>query len=171
MHHKCHEREGDRCLDQHHGQMPEWPISCQYERAAATVEDDQATEESGLGKYDEVVTAKNMQRLWMPFLLMLYPWRQRRLTWGSTLMHHDPSTMSWRWLSTYRVSLCKMHTPSWRKVARMQSWWWGIVWPNPKLSRRKPQWPEQWPQLWCQNCTGWDQVARGGRWASRPSHT
>ena len=44
-----------------------------------------------------------------------------------------------------------MHTLSWGKVARMQSWWWGIAHPTPKLSRRKPWWPELWLQLQCQN--------------------
>ena len=103
----------------------------------------------------------------MLFPLMWYLWRPIRLTWGSALMSW-PKHCKPKMALYHRVSPFKKCTLSWGKVARIQLWWWGIAWPTPKLSKRKPQWPGQWPQQWCQSCwqrPGW----QGGGWAPKPS--
>ena len=119
------------------------------QRAAATAEDDQATEESSLGEYDEVVVAKNTETV-DAFSSHVIPVKAEKAYTVEPLTswpkHYKPETALY-----LRVSPCKMCTPSWGKVARTQSWWWGIPRPTSKLSRRKPQWPELWPQLQCQN--------------------
>ena len=57
---KCHEREVNRCLDDTLGNSRVAHILLVW-RAVATMEDDQAREESGLHGYDEVVITKNME--------------------------------------------------------------------------------------------------------------
>ena len=130
--------------------MPGWPISCQYEGQQPQWK--MTKPQKSLAWMSMIKwSSLRIQRLWMPFLLMSYPWRQRRLIWGSALTSW-PKYYELKMTFYLRASPCKMYTLRWEKVTRMQLWWWGIVWPTPKLSRRKPQWPEQWPQLWCQNC-------------------
>ena len=60
QHHKCHEREGDRHLGDALGKCQVAHL-LSVQRAAATIADDQATEESSPDEYKEVVVTKNME--------------------------------------------------------------------------------------------------------------
>ena len=53
------------------------------QRTAATIADDQATEESGPDEYNEVVITKNMETVDAFFSRVIALKVQRRLTWGN----------------------------------------------------------------------------------------
>ena len=137
-------------------------------RDGATMVDDQTMGESSPDEHDKVVITKNRETV-DAFYSHVIPMKAEKAYLGSTFTlwpkHCEPKTALY-----CRVSPFKTCTPSWGKVARTQLCWWGIVWPTPKPSKRKPWWPGQWLQLWCQSCQQRPGCQREG-WAPKPSHT
>ena len=103
-------------------------------RDTATIADDQATEEPSLDEYNEVVLTKNTETV-DAFSSQVIPMKAEKAYTGDYI--NVPKHYKLKMALYHRVSLCKMHTLSWGKVAKMQSWWWGIVQPTSKTVIKK----------------------------------
>ena len=91
------------------------------QRAAATIADNQAMEESGPDQYNEVVITRITETV-DAISSHVIPMKLEKAYTGE---HINVMTQALQTEDTlyHRISLCKMHTLSRGKVARMQLWW------------------------------------------------
>ena len=120
------------------------------QRAAATIGDNQAKEKFKPGEYDEVVITKNKETV-DAFSSHVIPMKAEKAYTGECINVMTQAVQTKDGCLLQGLTVQNAYTKL-RKVAKMQLWWLGIVQRTLKLSRRKPQWPEQWLQWQWQNC-------------------
>ena len=137
-------------------------------RDAATVEDDQATEESSPDEYDEVVVTKNMETV-DAFSSCVIPMKAEKAYIGEGINIMTQSLWTEDGFLPQGLTMQNAYTKL-RKGSKNAVMVVRNKYGLPPNSRRKSQW--QSSGCYCSAGTvNGDQVARGGRWASRPSHT